>query len=128
MAPGNSASAAQYGINPEMNENQQPSPLSGLPAAVQQSIMQRPSYAEGQVMPRTRPGWTQYQDFDRERQLAELGQLGVPGREDQLANELAFMRNAPREAPTREGWPLTSPGRYSGGPYNLGLGNLGALY
>lgn len=103
----------------------------GLPDAVVQSIRTQPSYGEGQVMPRPtdRPGWNRYSDFGRERQLNELGQWGLPGREDRLVDELEFQREALPSLQLPEG--RTARPAEVGSPYSsreLGFGYPFALY
>lgn len=125
MAPGRLT--VPYGINPEMNDGrpppQGPSLPPGLPDAVRESILQGRSYGEGQVIPRPQEQMAfKYRDFAPDF----ANQMSDPYERERLSRELDYMA-APKQYPTREGFPLTAPDRYSR-PYNLGLGNLGALF
>jgi len=118
-----------YGLSMEEGGAALASPYEGLPDAVVRNILQQPSYGEGQVIPSE--VWRNYESFAPERELYRQQRMGAPPERERLSSELNFMRylrENPSTYPLNEGQrfaPVESP--YSR-PYNLGLGNLGALY
>lgn len=98
----------------------------GLPDPVLRSILSQRSYGEGQVIPR--PTWGDYEGFAPDRRLFLEG----ANQREQLPYELGMARQFPSYGqPLGEGQIAvptdTERLRYSR-PYNLGFGNLGALY
>lgn len=142
--------AVPYGINPEMDDSggaglspamreailrqMAPPPQlpPGLPEAVQRSIRSQPSYGEGSNMPGSR--FVPYMDYksfapDAEKQIQQ-NMMGAQPERERLNRELGYMRAWPQfdvPLPERTRIGPTDESPYSR-PYNLGLGNLGALY